>query len=56
MRDDWGEMALPESNPEEFKVLCQAKGCGPTWANPVLANGKLHIRDEKGLICLQVGE
>ncbi len=33
-----------------------AQVAGGTLVNPALANGKLYVRDDRGLICLQLGE
>jgi outer membrane protein assembly factor BamB len=50
-------VALVEANPKEhvekgrFDV---AKGDFPTWAHPVVANGRLYLRDMKNLTCYKV--
>lgn len=54
--DDFGFLSLIEPDPKEHRVLCKAKVCGATWAHPALADGRVYIRDEKELICLQVSE
>jgi outer membrane protein assembly factor BamB len=54
--DDAGDLILLEPNAKEYRELARAKVCGKTWAHPALANGKLYIRDEKELICVQVSE
>ena len=53
-----GTMLLIEPNSKQY-VEC---GCfdqpdssrQPTWANPVVANGKLYIRDQDVLLCYDV--
>jgi outer membrane protein assembly factor BamB len=54
--DDSGNLMLLEPNTKEYKELARAKVCGKTWAHPALADGRLYVRDEKELICLQLGE
>lgn len=54
--DDGGGLALLDPNPKEYKELAQSKLCGPTWAHPALANGKLYIRDDKWLLCFELGQ
>jgi outer membrane protein assembly factor BamB len=54
--DDAGSLALLEPNVKEYKELARSKVCGETWAHPALANGRLYIRDNKELICLQLAE
>jgi outer membrane protein assembly factor BamB len=51
--DDSGNLALLEPNAKEYKELARSKVCGETWAHPALANGRLYIRDNKELICLE---
>jgi len=54
--DDGGGLALVEPNPKEFTVLAQSRVCGPTWAHPALSGGRVYVRDNKSLVCLQLGE
>jgi outer membrane protein assembly factor BamB len=54
MLDDAGGLTLFEPNATEFKPLCTSKVCGKTWAHPALADGKLYLRDEKELICVEL--
>lgn len=56
MLDDRGRLTLLEPSAKEYTQLAQSKVCGETWAHPALSNGRLYIRDNKELICLQVGE
>ena len=56
VHDDGGGLTLLEPNAKEYKELAQSKICGPTWAHPALANGKLYVRDDKWLLCFQFGE
>jgi outer membrane protein assembly factor BamB len=53
---DSGHLMLLKPDPKQYTELAKAKVCGQTWAHPALSDGKLYIRDDKNLICLQVGE
>jgi hypothetical protein len=55
MLDDGGRLTLVQPDPTGYKELARAKVCGPTWAHPALAGGKLYLRDEKNLICVPLG-
>jgi outer membrane protein assembly factor BamB len=54
--DDGGRLMLLEPNLREYQELARSRVCGETWAHPALANGRLYLRDNKELICLQLGE
>ncbi|HXG10364.1 MAG TPA: PQQ-binding-like beta-propeller repeat protein [Gemmataceae bacterium] len=56
MLDDNGNLVLLDPDPKEYRELARARVCGPTWAHPALADGRLYVRDDKELICLQLGE
>jgi outer membrane protein assembly factor BamB len=53
-----GIVALVEANPKEFKVAAsfrEAERSGrECWAHPVIANGKLYLRDQDKLVCYNV--
>ncbi|QJW94900.1 PQQ-binding-like beta-propeller repeat protein [Frigoriglobus tundricola] len=54
MLDDDGFLTLFEPDPKEFKPLAKSKVCGKTWAHPALADGRLYLRDEKELLCVEL--
>jgi outer membrane protein assembly factor BamB len=55
--EEAGNLVLLDPDPKQYRELSRAnKVCGKTWAHPALANGKLYLRDEKKLICVQVGQ
>jgi outer membrane protein assembly factor BamB len=54
MLDDGGELTLFEPDAKEFKPLAKSKVCGKTWAHPALSDGRLYLRDEKELICIEL--
>jgi outer membrane protein assembly factor BamB len=53
--DDGGHLTLLEPNTREYQELARSRVCGETWAHPALADGRLYVRDNKELICLQLG-
>jgi len=54
MLDDYGNLTLIDPDPKEYKELAKSKVCGATWAHPALADGRVYLRDEKELICVEV--
>jgi outer membrane protein assembly factor BamB len=54
MLEDSGSLVLLDPNPKEYRELARAVVSGPTWAHPALVDGRLYIRDEKELICLEL--
>jgi outer membrane protein assembly factor BamB len=56
MLDDSGYLTLIQPDPAGYQELARSKICGETWAHPALANGKLYVRDNKELICVDLGE
>lgn len=56
MLDDSGHLMLLEPNPKKYKEVSRSKVSAQTWAYPGLADGRLYLRDEQELICLQLGE
>jgi outer membrane protein assembly factor BamB len=53
--DDAGQLALLDANPEGYRELARSQISGPTWAHPAFSDSRLFVRDEKELICLQLG-
>ena len=51
-----GELSIAEPSPKEFKVISSAKILSrKCWTVPVLANGRIYARNEKGdLVCIDV--
>lgn len=52
--DDGGNLVLAEVSREGFKSLAKSQVCRGTLTNPALANGRVYVRDDKELICLEV--
>src|SRR5262249_17451563 len=54
--NDSGILTLLEVDDKGAKEVARAKVCGGTLVNPALADGRLYVRDDKEVICLQLGE
>jgi len=58
VRYENGLMALIEANPKEYKLISTFRipnhSALKSWPHPVIANGKLYIRDQDQLICFDV--
>lgn len=51
-----GDLVLVQPDPKEYRELARSKICGATWAHPAVADGRLFIRDNKELICVQLAQ
>jgi outer membrane protein assembly factor BamB len=52
-----GEVALVEANPAEYKELGRFQAIkGKTWNHPVIANGRLYVRNGEEAACYQLTE
>lgn len=55
-----GRVALMEANPEGFNIISMFNlpegGEGPTWAHPVISNGRLYLRHGEFLYCYDIAE
>jgi hypothetical protein len=52
-----GDVALVEANPKAHKELCKFKALeGKTWNHPVVAHGKLFVRNSEEVACFQLME
>ena len=51
-----GQLALVEATPSAYKEKSRVDGVieGKTWTAPALANGKLYVRNEKEMICMDL--
>jgi hypothetical protein len=59
-RNEGGPITLVEANPKKYvergRFEQPQRGSGPTWAHPVIANGKLYLRHADLLFCYNVKE
>jgi outer membrane protein assembly factor BamB len=55
---DHGDLALIDPSPKEYKELARTKvtKVKGIWAHPALSDGKVYLRDDKELICIQLPE
>ena len=51
---DGGELLLIPADPKEGKVLSRLKVAGETWCNPAYVNGRLFLRDQHELMCVDL--
>jgi outer membrane protein assembly factor BamB len=50
-----GQLALVEATPAGYKEKALTQPLeGKTWTNPALANGKLYLRNQKEIVCLNL--
>jgi outer membrane protein assembly factor BamB len=56
MLEEAGNLVLLDPNPKEYRELARSKVCGETWAHPALADGRIYVRDNKELICLELSK
>ncbi|MEM7481215.1 MAG: PQQ-binding-like beta-propeller repeat protein [Acidobacteriota bacterium] len=54
---DRGQLALVEATPEAYKELGSMTAFeSKTWSSPALTDGRLLLRDQAEILCLEVGE
>jgi outer membrane protein assembly factor BamB len=51
---DEGQLVLLAADPAAYHEISRARVCTHTWCNPAYADGKLYLRDEKELMCVQL--
>ena len=52
---DRGTLALAEATPEAYRELARVQALeGKCWTAPTLAGGRLYLRDESEIVCLEV--
>jgi hypothetical protein len=44
------------ANPEKWSELGRMQACGSTWCHPAFADGRLYVRDERELKCLDLAQ
>jgi outer membrane protein assembly factor BamB len=50
-----GQLTLVEANPNEYKEKGRVQAfSSKTWTSPALSNGKLYLRDDKEIICMDL--
>jgi outer membrane protein assembly factor BamB len=56
MLQEDGTLVLVAPEPSAYRELARAKVCDHAWAHPAVAGGRLFVRDERELVCLQLPE
>jgi outer membrane protein assembly factor BamB len=56
MLDDAGTLRLASADAGGYKELCQAKVCDGTMVAPAVAGGRVYVRDDDEVVCLEVGK
>lgn len=60
VRSEKGTVSLVEATPEEFRLHGQfeqpSRSEQPSWPYPVVAGGKLYLRDQNVLLCYDISE
>jgi outer membrane protein assembly factor BamB len=52
-----GNVALVSAQPEKHEELCRFKAIeGKTWNHPIIAHGKLFVRNGEEIACFDIGE
>jgi outer membrane protein assembly factor BamB len=55
-----GTMALAKADPTEYSVVSQFKipgsGDRPSWAHPVIADGRLYVRSQDKVLCYDISK
>jgi hypothetical protein len=49
-----GELVLVRATPKAYEELGRATILGSTRQSPALAGGRLYLRDDKDIVCLDV--
>jgi len=49
-----GELVIVKANPERFEELSRATVCGTTRQAPALSSGRLYLRDDENILCVDV--
>ncbi len=51
---DGGQLALIAADPSQCREIGRAQVCGQNWCNPAYSDGKLYLRDQRELYCVQL--
>jgi len=57
VQTDRGELCLVEANPKQFNLIAKTPKLlsgKNNWATPTLVDGRIYLRDEKNVVCLDV--
>ncbi len=51
---DSGALVLFAADPKGYREIGRAQVCGRTWCNPAYADGRLYLRDDRSMRCVQL--
>lgn len=57
LQGETGTVALAEASPDAYKEISRfefGRGDYPFWTQPVIANGRMYLRDQSRLVCYKV--
>jgi len=54
MLNDGGQLVFFAADPAEYKEISKVQACGLNWCSPAYVGGKLYLRDNKELYCLNL--
>lgn len=49
-----GELVLAEATPEGYREWARTKMLGATYSHPAISDGRLYLRDDRELVCLDL--
>jgi outer membrane protein assembly factor BamB len=49
-----GELVIVRATPEKFEELARAPVLGPTRQAPALVAGRLYLRDDREIVCVDI--
>ena len=52
--DDAGNLVLAEAGRSGYRELAKSQVCRGTLINPALADGRVYVRDDRELICVEL--
>lgn len=52
--DDAGNLILAEAGRDGYRELARSQVCRGTFANPAFADGRVYVRDDRKLICVEL--
>lgn len=49
-----GQLVLLQASPDQYQELGRLQVCGNTWSHPAFADGRIYVRDGRGLACIDL--
>jgi outer membrane protein assembly factor BamB len=54
MLNDTGELILFAADSASYREIGRLQVCGKNWCYPAYAGGRLYVRDERELVCVEL--